>query len=422
MGVQGAFVLVIFNKKMSMKRLLLFSLILGSVSQLMRLMLPEFMVTLNLVVYILLMGLAFRFIFAFRIYETVLGISLTLVLTAFAEYSSTSVAKLLLRESFNELMQLNNFFAVVIVQNTATFFGLVLVLVIAYLKFRIQLPSEASKRRLLGITSNGLVTAIVMVPNMIYIVNSNYKNSVSIFIFNSISVLVMFLMSIFNSLKHGELEAKKQEVEYQKQYIETLNHVIDGLRGFKHDYNNMVQVIGGYLALDDLEGLRRFHFHMQKESISINSVAPINTYLKENPALYGLVLSKFTYSEVKNVIFQSSITTQINFSAINSYDFCKVLGILLDNAIEAAEESEKRQVDFHIRDDSNGKGVIVEIGNTVSAPVEEEDIFKDGFSTKEGHSGFGLWEVKKIVARYRNWTLETKIYERYFRQRIIIGH
>lgn len=422
MGVQGAFILVIFNRKINWKRLLIFSVTVGLVSQGMRLALPEYLGVLNLAVYVGVMTLSMYFLFQLKIYESILAVCLTIVMSAFAEYASVSLAQAVLQNGFDSFMANNSFPTVLLKQNLATVFAVVVALALAYYKFRIVLPADIKRDRLLGILANGLVTVIVIVPNILYFLNNHFEVSIGIVGFNSISILIMFGLSVFNTFKQGELESKKQEVEFQKQYIDTLNNVVDGLRGFKHDYNNMVQVIGGYLALNDLEGLKKYHFHMQKESTIINSVMPINEYLKDNPALYGLILSKFTYSEVKNVIFRSNISSNISFTNINMYDFCKVLGILLDNAIEAATESDKKQVELYIHEHSEIFGVVVEVSNTYSGVIDQEDIFKNGFTTKKDHSGFGLWEVKKIVTKYNTWSLKTKIESPYFTQQITIQY
>lgn len=87
------------------------------------------------------------------------------------------------------------------------------------------------------------------------------------------------------------MEYLKQCIEFEKQYTSTLNDMLFSLRGFKHDYNNMLQVIDGYILSNDLEGLKKFHSQMMSESRKINNITPLNSYIKDNPAIYGLILS-----------------------------------------------------------------------------------------------------------------------------------
>ena len=196
--------------------------------------------------------------------------------------------------------------------------------------------------------------------------------------------------------------------------------MIDSLRGFKHDHNNMLQVFHGYISVNDMEGLKNFHSQLLLESRKINNIAPLNSYIKDNPPLYGLLLSKISYTEIKNISFTISVMCKIKTGNIKTYDFCKVLGILLDNAIEAAEDSDKKFVELSIRENCDKSSLFIEINNSCVGTVDVASIFKDGFTTKKDHTGFGLWDVQRITSRYKNFKLHTNAMANFFSQKIEI--
>ena len=105
--------------------------------------------------------------------------------------------------------------------------------------------------------------------------------SLYILVFNIAMVIVLLALSIHNAKKFTELSIQKQTIEYQKQYI-NCNDAIDGLRGFKHDFNNIINVISGYITLDDFKGLKKYFKQLQNNYRTINNVFPLNTYVKDD--------------------------------------------------------------------------------------------------------------------------------------------
>ena len=96
-----------------------------------------------------------------------------------------------------------------------------------------------------------------------------------------------------------------------------------------------------------------------------------------------------------------------------------MLGIFLDNAIEAASGSGERRVNILISEKDNK--IIIEISNTFSDKALSTDkIFDKGVSSKGQNRGLGLYKVKEIVKRYSTVTLDTCIDDEMFLQRLTI--
>ena len=81
-------------------------------------------------------------------------------------------------------------------------------------------------------------------------------------------------------------------------------------------------------------------------------------------------------------------------------ELCQMLGVLLDNAIEAANEAAERNVALEMRNIDGGLEVIVR--NSYAGQVQPQLLTHGGNSTKEGHSGQGLASCYRILARKRN--------------------
>lgn len=88
----------------------------------------------------------------------------------------------------------------------------------------------------------------------------------------------------------------------------------------------------------------------------------------------------------------------------------KILGILLDNAKEGAEESEKKLVMIEVYED--GDEIIIYIENTISKEIQNLDVRnlkEKGFSTKGKKRGYGLYLINNILNKTKKISLEQKI-------------
>ena len=101
------------------------------------------------------------------------------------------------------------------------------------------------------------------------------------------------------------------------------------------------------------------------------------------------------------------------------YEFARILGILLDNAIEASDECEEKIINLTFRNDLKNNRQLIIVENTYSnKDVDTEKIFEKGVSGKENHTGLGLWEVRKIVKKNKNANLFTSKSKKFFSQQL----
>ena len=100
-------------------------------------------------------------------------------------------------------------------------------------------------------------------------------------------------------------------------------------------------------------------------------------------------------------------------------ELSRILGILLDNAIEATSklEQDKQYIRLEMKFDNRKCADVIRVINTydTSIDINLDEIYKKGVSSKKVKSGIGLWEVKKLIAkvpsaqifpkeRYSEWT------------------
>lgn len=105
---------------------------------------------------------------------------------------------------------------------------------------------------------------------------------------------------------------------------------------------------------------------------------------------------------------------------ISPYDFSRILGIFLDNAIEAAKTSTEKEIGLRCENNNNSYQIIIE-NSYINKDVDIEKIFLKGYSSKKIKSGLGLWEVSKLINTIPNISLYTEKDDNHFIQKLIIS-
>lgn len=269
---------------------------------------------------------------------------------------------------------------------------------------------------------NIFALVLFIIPNISFYTATNYNYPIGLMIYNIISLIFLSGLSIFNTYKSMQLEIKKRDLINSEMHNRSLKELLDSIRVFKHDYNNLIHAIGGYVSCGDIKGLEKYYQGASKEAKRVNRIESISPIKINEPSIYGLIAGKYEFADSKGVDFNFESIFDYQKLDMPIYDFCKVLGILLDNAIEAAEEVDGlKEVNMYVRENRNEGYQAFVIENTyANKNVDTEQIYEKDFSTKNRNSGIGLWEVRRIVNKFDNVTLNTSKSDDYFRQELYI--
>lgn len=135
--------------------------------------------------------------------------------------------------------------------------------------------------------------------------------------------------------------------------------------------------------------------------------------------IYNLLTSKYHEAESKDIKMNMTFLLDLNTLKMKIYEFARILGILLDNAIEASSECDEKIINITFRNDSKNNRQLITIENTYqNKNLDTEKIFEKGVSGKENHTGLGLWEVRKIIKKNSNANLFTSKTDKFFSQQL----
>lgn len=218
-----------------------------------------------------------------------------------------------------------------------------------------------------------------------------------------------------------KLVTTTKKLESAEEYNKTLHILHDSVRGFKHDFDNIVTTIGGYIKTNDMDGLKSYYSQLEEDCTKVNNLYVLDPDIINNPGVYNLITAKYNEALEKGIKVNLTVLLDLNDLHMRIYEFARILGILLDNAIDAASECDEKILNIVFRNESKNNRNIILIENTYKdKDVDIEQIFNKGVSGKQNHTGLGLWEIRQILKKNNNVNLYTNKNEKYFSQQLEI--
>lgn len=286
---------------------------------------------------------------------------------------------------------------------------------------KIKFIDDIDKKSKLIIFSNlilGLLTLFVQTFIAIYYID---KLPILITSLSFISLIAYFGLSIYSLIRVFKLTLTTRKLESAEEYNNTLHILHDNVRGFKHDFDNIVTTIGGYIRTEDMNGLKKYYLQLEDDCQRVNNLYLLNPEIINNDGIYNLLTKKYNEAEEKDIKVNITFLLDLSTLHMKIYEFARILGILLDNAIEASSECEERIINLTFRNDSKNSRELILIENTYNDKnLDTEKIFEKGVSGKDNHTGLGLWEVRKLIKKNNNINLYTSRNDNFFCQQLEI--
>lgn len=295
------------------------------------------------------------------------------------------------------------------------------ILILKNKNLELKLLEDLSNKSKIIIVSNlffGILAIITQSITLFY-----YADSLPLLItfLSFISLLAYFAISFYSLTRTFKLTLTTKKLESAEAYNNTLRILHDNVRGFKHDFDNIVTTIGGYIRTNDMEGLKKYYVQLEDDCQRVNNLYILNPEVVNNDGVYNLLTKKYNEADSKDIKVNISFLLDLSTLNMKIYEFARILGILLDNAIEASSECEEKIINLTFRNDTKNSRQLVIVENTYkNKDIDTEKIFEKGVSGKEDHTGLGLWEVRKIIKKNNNINLYTTKNDKFFTQQLEI--
>ena len=299
---------------------------------------------------------------------------------------------------------------------------LLIYLIINKLKISIDFPEYLNTNSRIKIIQICIISTVITLIDKIEIIYFIDKIPNIIYTSNIILLIVCHIISIKSIISILEIEKDINRIKDLEGSNDRLIKNYDNISSFKHDFDNIMQGIGGYITNKDLEGLNKMYKDIICECKDIENIKSFNKEVVNNPAVYNLINNKYLEAKKLDIKLKLEIYIDLNTLRIKTYELCRILGILIDNAIEASKECDEKIVSIKfIKDNYNNRNLIIIENTCKNYLIDINKIKQKGFTTKKNKlfHGIGLWKVNQIIKKNENLRLYTSR-DKLFKQQLEI--
>lgn len=230
-------------------------------------------------------------------------------------------------------------------------------------------------------------------------------------------VFIVFMLNYFrDKYRYISLNEKFDDLY---NYIQTMEEYIDSEKLNIHEYKNQLSVI------KSMTNNKKIKEYIDSLVVETKIEGEWSSELKTLPkgGLKGLLYYKLAQASSKGINVLVTVSKDCNavfkkFSLEETKQLSRLVGIYMDNAIEATANTKKKNLTLEIYKIKGNVNIV--ISNSIEEDIDLKQVTKKGFSSKGKGRGNGLYLAKKMLAKNTKIEAESKILNGFYIQRIII--
>ena len=188
-----------------------------------------------------------------------------------------------------------------------------------------------------------------------------------------------------------KIASQSEMLEDAYNQMEDLNGT---LRAQRHDFKNHLQVVFALIEMGEYQEAQNY---IERVYGDIQLVS--NALKTASPAVNALLAAKAADCEERGISMEVCIRSAWQDLDVPGWEMCRVLGNLIDNAIDAMSDPALPQRKLVVETGEDLHAFTFRVFNTGSRipPEKREAIFERGFTTKSAGRGMGLSIVAEIM-------------------------
>lgn len=236
----------------------------------------------------------------------------------------------------------------------------------------------------------------------------------------TVPIISLLLLIYLYLLLKEKLENKflTQQIDTLMDFILTYEKGIEDQRIRNHEFKNSLLYIRALAQknkqvtdyIDEIIGTNKPQNYELLKNVQKLQISPLK----------GFIYYKLMECKNKDIKITLNISSDISTSKIKKITaptiqkIIQILGILIDNAMDACLETESKSLSIYIYEEKDQ--LIFQISNTFKGTIHINLLFKKGYSTKGRGRGYGLHLVQSILKENPDLSLETEIHDDIFIQ------
>jgi GAF domain-containing protein len=205
------------------------------------------------------------------------------------------------------------------------------------------------------------------------------------------------VLTFFAEHAAGAVETA-QLLDQRNQQLGALRRIVRTLRQQTHEHANRLHVIGGLLALGEIDQAKHFLDVIESSHAAIRTALDARIHV---PTVAGLVLAEAVIAGQRDIRLTLAPDSCLRAlpAALSETQLVTIVGNLLDNAFDAVANAPAGRREVVLRlDDRDGMLLIEVTDSGVGLPDGiGAEIFRSGVTHKRDHQGIGLSLVAETV-------------------------
>lgn len=288
-------------------------------------------------------------------------------------------------------------------------------------KFIKNIIMWCEKYKWMNILFKIVLTEILCFMFMYSIIFKKNSNSIIMLLLSLVGIIVFVIGYFKEKSSNNKLNIEYDNLlEYSKIYEE---EVIEKSKK-QHEYKNQLILIDSMISKTNKKAKEYINSILKEEELELENMWLVKLKNLPNGGIKGLICFKIqkminnnisVYIEVdKNL---SKKKNWINFDK-NLEDISKIIGVYLDNAIEASVSSNDKQIIIEFVDKK--ESIVFKLSNSYNGKINYEDIDGAGITTKGKGRGYGLSLVKDIINKNNILSQKREVDGKFFVQKLSI--
>lgn len=289
-----------------------------------------------------------------------------------------------------------------------------------------NISSLYSRKDAVNLTGN----VILCIFSLWFFMQKNTVDNVStydhIMNFTIIIIIIGFVIGFFK--ENSDKKQLKRKYDSLIDYAKTYEQEVIEKSKWQHEYENQLILIRDKIKIQTPDQAINYINDLLKNKPTDENVEWL-TKLSQFPdiGIKGLLHYKICQMKELDINVFVDVTTDVvikkNSKASkrleeNLQDISRILGVYLDNAMQAAGKSSNKYIVLEFKTSKNE--IVFEISNTYNGKLEVEKLNQEKFTTKGSGHGYGLSLSRDILAKNKYLSQKKEINGMYFVQKLII--
>ncbi len=262
---------------------------------------------------------------------------------------------------------------------------------------------------------------------LLCIISINFLMAILYYKLASIYLIIIntVLLLIYSCIVYKSIDEKnnsmiiKAENDSLMYSLHQYEDMVDRQRVDNHENKNQLLIIKNMIKKNDKDVVKYIDTIVKDEKEDDEA---LYTRVKTIPSggLQGIIYQKMLVMKDEKIVFSLDVSRDVrkidldDFSMEDNYRLCKIVGVLLDNAIEESRKIDDKCIMISLYVD-DGK-LVIDVSNRFSGKLDLDKLDEEGYTTKGDGHGYGLSLVKKIMSETDIFENERSIKKDVFKQ------